>query len=112
MNLVATMRTYLSLAVLLCTLLPLSNAFCEYKRLEDGATDCLDEVDNKWHPVGSYWINSDCMNCTCTTCCSVFSIPKRFPDDCVSVFDKVACKYKVHKIDDPSTECPIFASVF
>nr|XP_061811443.1 beta-microseminoprotein-like [Nerophis lumbriciformis] len=112
MKLVATMRIYLSLTLLLVALLSMSNAFCNFKVFKDGATECYDRVDGEWHPVGSSWINSDCMSCTCTRCCSLYSIPIGFPDDCISVLDKVACKYKVHKKDDPSTECPFLLSAF
>lgn len=40
-----------------------------------------------------------------------YSTPKSFPSDCVSVFDSVACKYIVHKRDDPSVLCPIYGAV-
>ncbi|XP_057689075.1 beta-microseminoprotein-like [Corythoichthys intestinalis] len=105
------MRGYLSLAFVVCALLPMSYGFCSVREPMPGETQCYDEVDNKWHPVGSNWRNSECMDCTCDGCCTAYSIPRQFPDDCVSVFDKVACEYKVHKRDDPSVECPIFGSV-
>ncbi|XP_077378931.1 beta-microseminoprotein-like [Festucalex cinctus] len=107
------MRAYLSLALLLLLLLPQSNAFCMFRppELGESETKCLDEVDNKWYPVGSSWRNSECMDCTCRGCCSAFSIPRNFPDDCVSMFDKAACRYRVHKWNDSSIECPIFRAV-
>lgn len=40
-----------------------------------------------------------------------YSTPRLFPDDCVSVFDKVACEYIVHKKDNPIILCPIYAAV-
>lgn len=40
-----------------------------------------------------------------------FARPVRFPDDCVSVLDKVACEYKVHKKDNANISCPIYAAV-
>ncbi|XP_068506119.1 beta-microseminoprotein-like [Syngnathus scovelli] len=105
------MTSYLSLALLLCVLLPHSNGFCTVSTIEPGATHCLDEVDNKWHPVGSSWRNSDCMDCSCSGCCSAVAIPRNFPEDCVSVLDTATCKYSVHRRDDPSIECPVFGVV-
>ncbi|XP_071338649.1 beta-microseminoprotein-like [Trachinotus anak] len=102
---------YLALAVLLCSLLSLSNAQCFGKPMKPGMTHCQDDVDNTWHPIGSSWRNSRCMDCTCGQCCSSYSTPTRFPDDCVSVFDSEACVYRVHKKDDPTVECPIYAAV-
>nr|XP_061837764.1 beta-microseminoprotein-like isoform X2 [Nerophis lumbriciformis]XP_061837765.1 beta-microseminoprotein-like isoform X2 [Nerophis lumbriciformis] len=107
----ATMTTYLSVALLLCALLPAAIGHCSGGSQTANSTHCLDETDNEWHPIGTAWRNSACMDCTCSSCCSAFSIPQNFPDDCVSVFDLVACKYKVHKKDDPSEECPIFSAV-
>ncbi|XP_061623341.1 beta-microseminoprotein-like [Phyllopteryx taeniolatus] len=111
LRLTATMRTYLCVASLICAVLSLANGHCFLKQVEPGATDCFDEADNKRYPVGSSWRNSECMDCTCSSCCAAYGTPTRFPDDCVSVFDKAACKYRVHKIDDPSVECPIFGAV-
>ncbi|XP_026177966.1 beta-microseminoprotein-like [Mastacembelus armatus] len=102
---------YLTLALLLCALLPLSNAQCAVMGIKPGMTHCQDSVDNTWHEVGSTWRNSRCMDCTCTQCCSAYATPTNFPEDCVSVFDQKACKYIVHKKDDPSVLCPIFGAV-
>ncbi|XP_036955345.1 beta-microseminoprotein-like [Acanthopagrus latus] len=102
---------YLALALLLCALLSLSNAQCFHQVLKPGATHCQDDADGTWHPVGSSWRNSNCMDCTCEGCCYAYSTPKSFPSDCVSVFDSVACKYIVHKRDDPSVLCPIYGAV-
>ncbi|XP_057686870.1 beta-microseminoprotein-like [Corythoichthys intestinalis] len=107
----AKMRRYLSLAFVVCAMLPSSYGFCTAKVQDQGKTHCFDEVDNKWHPVGSTWINSESMDCSCSRCCTVYAIPRNFPDDCVSVFDNVACVYKVHKRDDPSVECPFLGAV-
>ncbi|KAK2837463.1 hypothetical protein Q5P01_014675 [Channa striata] len=102
---------YLALALLVCSLLPLSNAFCEAFTMKLGMTHCKDEVDNTWHAVGSKWRNSACMDCTCEECCSAYGTPTNFPSDCVSVFDPVACKYTVHKKDDPTVHCPVFGLI-
>ncbi|XP_039660187.1 beta-microseminoprotein-like isoform X1 [Perca fluviatilis] len=102
---------YLALAVLLCALVSLSNAYCFPKAMKPGMTHCQDDVDQTWHAVGSRWRNSRCMDCSCSGCCSAYSTPTNFPDDCVSVFDSHACEYIVHKKDDPSVLCPIYGSV-
>ncbi|XP_026177992.1 beta-microseminoprotein [Mastacembelus armatus] len=102
---------YLALALLLSALLSLSNAQCYRMAIEPGMTRCQDSVDKTWHDVGSKWRNSQCMDCTCTQCCAAYSTPTSFPEDCVSVFDQKACKYIVHKKDDPSVLCPIFGAV-
>ena len=107
---IATMK-YLAVTLLLCALVSLSNAECFVKGLKKDATHCQDDVDGTWHAVGSKWRNSRCFDCTCTGCCSAFSTPIQFPDDCVSVFDSEACAYIVHKKDDPSTLCPIYGAV-
>ncbi|GLD66826.1 beta-microseminoprotein J1-like protein [Lates japonicus] len=113
---------YLTLAVLLCGLLSLSNASCGYKIMEPGATHCQDDVDKTWHAVGATWRNSKCMDCNCRSCsapantatdiicsqcCTGYFTPTRFPNDCVKVFDPEACKYVVHKRNDPSVLCPV-----
>ncbi|XP_053200072.1 beta-microseminoprotein-like [Scomber japonicus] len=111
-SLTATMK-YLALALLLCSLPSLSDAACYYMNPELGetATHCQDYVDKTWHPVGSTWRNSECRNCGCSLCCDAYSTPRHFPDDCVSVFDWEECVYIVHKKDDPSVQCPIYAAV-
>ncbi|XP_035496289.1 beta-microseminoprotein-like [Scophthalmus maximus] len=106
----ATMK-YLSVAVLLCGLLSLSDAQCFAKSMKPGMTHCQDEEDGTWHEVGSTWRDSHCNECSCSGCCSVYSTPRHFPSDCVSVFDSEACVYRVHKKDDPTVQCPIYAEV-
>ncbi|XP_028270625.1 beta-microseminoprotein-like [Parambassis ranga] len=102
---------YLALAVLLCALLPLTNAQCFVKTVKPSMSHCKDDVDDTWHAVGSNWRNSKCWDCTCEGCCAGYSTPTSFPKDCESVFDPVACEYKVHKKGDPTVLCPIFGAV-
>ncbi|XP_059192840.1 beta-microseminoprotein-like [Centropristis striata] len=102
---------YLVLALLLCALASLSNAECFGKAVEAGATHCQDDVDQTWHAVGSKWRNSACMDCSCVGCCSAYSTPRSFPDDCVSVFDSQNCEYVVHKRNNPKERCPIYGAV-
>ncbi|XP_037833852.1 beta-microseminoprotein-like [Kryptolebias marmoratus] len=102
---------YLSLALLLCVLVSSSNAQCFAKHVPEHQAFCQDDVDKTWHQVGSKWRNSACMDCSCSRCCAGYVTPTNYPKDCVSVFDSVACKYIVHKKDDPSVECPILGAV-
>uniref|UniRef100_A0A3Q3VVV4 Beta-microseminoprotein-like n=1 Tax=Mola mola TaxID=94237 RepID=A0A3Q3VVV4_MOLML len=104
-------KKYLLLALLICALLSLSSAQCYGKPVDPDMTHCKDDVDNTWHAVGSSWRNSECMDCSCRGCCSAYSTPMVFPDDCVKVFDSKACEYIVHKKNDPTVLCPIYAAV-
>ncbi|XP_056888801.1 beta-microseminoprotein-like isoform X2 [Takifugu flavidus] len=105
------MKYLLALAVLTCAQVLPSHAFCYVKPMRKDMTHCMDETDGTWHAIGSSWRNSECMDCTCASCCSAYSRPTLFDDDCISVFDKVACEYKVYKKDNPSISCPIYGSV-
>merc|ERR1712212_193044 len=106
----ATMK-YLALALLLCALPSVMHAACFQQLLKPGATHCNDHTDGTWHAVGSNWRNSQCWDCACDGCCTAYSEPRSFPDDCVAELDLKECVYKVFKKDDPSVPCPIFASV-
>ncbi|RVE68353.1 hypothetical protein OJAV_G00091310 [Oryzias javanicus] len=91
--------------------LSLANAHCFFMRVDPDATHCQDESDGSWHAVGSSWI-SNCMNCTCFSCCSTYAIPWIFPEeDCESVFDNSTCEYIVRRKDDPSVLCPVTGAV-
>ncbi|XP_042344744.1 beta-microseminoprotein-like isoform X2 [Plectropomus leopardus] len=100
----------LALATLLCALVPLISPHC-YGKPETSGTHCQDYADKTWHAVGSSWRNSNCMDCTCSSCCSAYSIPTKFPPNCESVFDSEACEYIVRKKNDPSVRCPIYGAV-
>ncbi|XP_056151180.1 prostate-associated microseminoprotein-like [Lampris incognitus] len=103
---------YLALALFFCVLPSNANAVCSRNRMPlQGITHCQDEWDKTWHAVGSKWRNSACMDCSCGGCCQAYLTPVDFPEDCVSVFDAGACKYKVHMRDDPSTPCPRYSAV-
>ncbi|CAL8332053.1 unnamed protein product [Arctogadus glacialis] len=101
---------FLVAASVVCALAAVLDASC-MRRLKPGITGCKDTVDNTWHAVGSSWRNSACMDCDCGGCCTRYSTPHTFPDDCVSEFDSTACEYKVHKKNDTSVACPIFMSL-
>uniref|UniRef100_A0A3B3DCJ7 Beta-microseminoprotein n=2 Tax=Oryzias melastigma TaxID=30732 RepID=A0A3B3DCJ7_ORYME len=101
----------LTLALVVCVVISLANAHCFFRQIDPDATHCQDELDGSWHAVGSSWI-SNCMNCTCFSCCSTYAIPWIFPeDDCESVFDNSTCEYIVRRKDNPSVLCPITAAV-
>ncbi|KAI9527732.1 hypothetical protein NQZ68_027822 [Dissostichus eleginoides] len=102
---------YLALALLFCALASLSEASCYVKVLQPGMTHCQDDSDNTWHPIGSKWRNSKCLDCSCSGCCQAFTTPTRFDSDCVSVFDSAACEFIVHKRNDPTQLCPIYGGV-
>ncbi|KAK5871555.1 hypothetical protein PBY51_004432 [Eleginops maclovinus] len=102
---------YLALALLFGALASLSDAHCYFKLLKPGLTHCQDETDETWHPMGSSWRNSACMDCSCDSCCSAYSTPKQFPPDCVSEFNSETCAYIVHKKNNPTELCPIYGAV-
>ncbi|XP_074527295.1 beta-microseminoprotein-like [Halichoeres trimaculatus] len=102
---------YLALSLVLCALYSMSHGQCFFKQVPPDATFCKDDVDDTWHPVGSNWRNSQCMDCSCGGCCAAYSTPRSFPEDCVSVFDQQACEYIVHKRNNPSIRCEIYAAV-
>lgn len=52
-----------------------------------------------------------CTVTMCLLCDCRYSTPMVFPDDCVKVFDSKACEYIVHKKNDPTMLCPIYAAV-
>uniref|UniRef100_A0A8C2ZCF9 Beta-microseminoprotein-like n=1 Tax=Cyclopterus lumpus TaxID=8103 RepID=A0A8C2ZCF9_CYCLU len=104
------MKKYLALALLLCALASMSNAQCFRKATKPVNNRCQDHVDKTWHDMGSSWRNSQCYDCTCDSCCTGYSTPQNFPDDCVSVLDLNACEYKVFKRDNPTVQCPIFSA--
>ncbi|XP_070402726.1 beta-microseminoprotein A1-like [Nothobranchius furzeri] len=109
---IATMKFLALTLLLLWVLVSLSDAQCYFKSMLPGVqTRCQDDVDKTWHPLGSRWRNSKCMDCDCSSCCAAYSSPRKFPSDCVSVFDPKACKYIVHKKNNPSELCPVFAAV-
>ncbi|XP_010865732.2 beta-microseminoprotein-like [Esox lucius] len=105
---------YLALAVILCSVLPLSHA-AGFQQAEpgDGIKQCLDTKDGTWHAIGSRWRTSDCMDCSCLdngemSCCPAYSTPTMFPSDCMKEFDQKACQFNVFKKGDRSVPCPIY----
>uniref|UniRef100_A0A8D3DND1 Uncharacterized protein n=1 Tax=Scophthalmus maximus TaxID=52904 RepID=A0A8D3DND1_SCOMX len=95
-------KKYLSVAVLLCGLLSLSDAQC-FANIT--TSHCLKWKEEEFF-LCLYMFTVNCLLCDCR-----YSTPRHFPSDCVSVFDSEACVYRVHKKDDPTVQCPIYAEV-
>uniref|UniRef100_A0A9J8C4T4 Beta-microseminoprotein-like n=1 Tax=Cyprinus carpio carpio TaxID=630221 RepID=A0A9J8C4T4_CYPCA len=60
------------LGLFLCAVLPMINAAC----FTVGHKFCQDTTDKTWHPTGSVWRNSKCLDCNCSSesmsCCDAF----------------------------------------
>ncbi|XP_030634340.1 prostate-associated microseminoprotein [Chanos chanos] len=95
----------LALILILCAMLPLTQAACFVTRLKPGMTHCQDDVDKTWHAVGSSWRNSKCWDCTCEGCCD--QMPRVTPSaGCKVEYDYQTCTFRVFNPMDPSAECP------
>ncbi|XP_078421561.1 beta-microseminoprotein-like [Cetorhinus maximus] len=86
-----------------------------FRKLHPNTPNCKDDVDGTWHEPGESWINADCLECSCSVesmrCCTTYGTPTVYPDDCIAVFDRENCQYRIHKKNDPSVECRVYASV-
>uniref|UniRef100_A0A9J8C1Q0 Uncharacterized protein n=1 Tax=Cyprinus carpio carpio TaxID=630221 RepID=A0A9J8C1Q0_CYPCA len=51
------------LGLFLCAVLPMINAAC----FTVGHKFCQDTTDKTWHPTGSVWRNSKCLDCNCSS---------------------------------------------
>ncbi|KAI4901890.1 hypothetical protein NFI96_023078 [Prochilodus magdalenae] len=71
--------------LVLLAVIPLNDAACWVKNLNQGATRCQDYVDKTWHAVGSSWTNSRCEMCKCHNdilrCCD--GLPSHCPKGAV-----------------------------
>ncbi|KAL0979431.1 hypothetical protein UPYG_G00184970 [Umbra pygmaea] len=103
----------LAVGLILCAVLPLSHAYCYMRPIafKPGMTHCRDDKDKTWHAFGSKWRNIDCMDCTCESCCTAYSTPIGFPDDCEKEWNQKACEFKVVKKSDPTISCPFSGAV-
>ncbi|XP_035392221.1 beta-microseminoprotein-like [Electrophorus electricus] len=103
-----------SVLVVLCGLIPLSNAACFNAKLEFGATHCQDLADKTWHPVGSAWTNSKCNKCECNPtslrCCDGLPSKLHFSGDCEVKYNYETCTFKVFQKGNPAIECPYSAT--
>ncbi|NXG47445.1 MSPJ protein, partial [Psilopogon haemacephalus] len=72
---------------------------------------CLDSK-KELHEFGSKWRTDDCLDCYCSKdgiqCCTSYGTPVGYDEEqCVSIFDKETCSYKVVEKNDQSKECPV-----
>ncbi|XP_073723602.1 beta-microseminoprotein [Misgurnus anguillicaudatus] len=71
---------------------------------------CQDLTDKTWHPVGTTWRNSKCMDCTCSAelmeCCDVMKNPVNYPDKCTVERDYTTCTVQVVE----KKQCPYSAT--
>ncbi|KAG8551985.1 hypothetical protein GDO81_004364 [Engystomops pustulosus] len=69
------------------------------------------------YPFDSKWRTEECYDCWCFSdgnykCCQAYGTPVDYDkENCISVFDRKNCVYKVTRIDDPTTECEIYGMV-
>nr|XP_055025014.1 beta-microseminoprotein-like [Misgurnus anguillicaudatus] len=94
------------LGVFLCAVLSLVHPQCFSSPHTAGVKFCQDTTDKTWHPVGTTWRNSKCMDCDCTAesmnCCSAMANPTNYPDKCTVERDYTTCTVQVvEKIQCP-----------
>ncbi|KAF5899935.1 beta-microseminoprotein-like isoform X2, partial [Clarias magur] len=69
----SVLKSSVFVGFLLFACLHMSHAACWLKMQKPGMTHCKDDLDKKWHPVGSTWNNKQCQRCTCSAntmeCC-------------------------------------------
>ncbi|KAG1949256.1 hypothetical protein F2P79_012051 [Pimephales promelas] len=86
------------LGLFLCAVLPLVNAGCSIMAHNKEDKFCRDSTDKTWHPVGSTWRNSKCMDCNCVDdsmrCCDAMGTPI-YPDKCSVEYNYDSCTYEV-----------------
>ncbi|XP_072122636.1 beta-microseminoprotein J1-like [Mobula birostris] len=115
------MKLLLCIALLLLAA-QLSESVCSIRRRippngsgELEQVGCIDPYDGSLHPVGETWIDPVCMRCTCGSafheCCTSYSTPSGYSEDCVSLFNPRECRYRVHRKDNPSIECEVHVFV-
>ncbi|XP_059379808.1 beta-microseminoprotein-like [Carassius carassius] len=87
------------LGLLLCAVFPLINASCFKVKHETTDKFCQDTTDKTWHPIGSVWRNSKCVDCNCfadsMTCCDAMQRPVNYSDKCQVEYDYTTCTFEV-----------------
>ncbi|XP_053332131.1 beta-microseminoprotein A1-like [Clarias gariepinus] len=105
----SVLKISLFVGFLLLGLVSMSHAECWHKQLDEGATQCVDSVDNTLHDIGTNWKNSKCNDCSCLEdnmkCCDGW--PTKVSDDCVIFYDYKTCKFEVINEKDPDAECAV-----
>ncbi|XP_067857635.1 beta-microseminoprotein-like [Heptranchias perlo] len=110
-----TMKFFACVALLLLTVEHSESACYVVVQDPSSTTGCIDEADRTLHRPGESWLNSNCERCSCSDnslkCCQAYSTPQGYPDDCTAVFDRLNCRYRVHKINNPSVKCHAMGAV-
>ncbi|XP_067879144.1 beta-microseminoprotein-like isoform X2 [Heterodontus francisci] len=100
------MNVTLCLVLLLTAFALLESAVKIYSK---NSGRCKDHTDRTMHNLGSKWRNSDCQICKClhtvVACWDVYSTPTSYPDDCIAVFERENCRYRVQKRNNPAIVC-------
>ncbi|KAK1787056.1 hypothetical protein P4O66_017430 [Electrophorus voltai] len=91
-----------SVLVVLCGLIPLSNAACFNAKLEFGATHCQDLADKTWHPRG-LCLDQQQMQ-------QVLPSKLHFSGDCEVKYNYETCTFKVFQKGNPAIGCPYSAT--
>ncbi|KAE8590997.1 hypothetical protein XENTR_v10018271 [Xenopus tropicalis] len=92
------------------------HAYCNFYPPELGeAKGCL--YKGKLHELGSKFRTKDCMDCSCDMdgsmeCCQGYGTPVAYDkENCISVFNKKTCSFRVVEKKNRSKECEVFAMV-
>ncbi|XP_010010316.1 PREDICTED: beta-microseminoprotein-like [Nestor notabilis] len=113
-------KTIWACLLVLALSMPLSNAYCVRQpwkpEKSDGKIVGCRDLNGELHELDSQWRTDSCYDCSCSEgaidCCSSFSTPSDYDkENCVSIFNKETCTYKVVEKDDHSKECPVHAWV-
>ncbi|KAK2899010.1 hypothetical protein Q8A67_010428 [Cirrhinus molitorella] len=77
----------LALVLVFCAFVSLSDSACFTDLLKRGAKQCVDRYDKSRHPVGSKWINGECVSCTCSPgrmqCCNAMGHVTSITKGCI-----------------------------
>ncbi|XP_053543075.1 beta-microseminoprotein [Ictalurus punctatus] len=88
----------------LLALIPVNHAAC-WSKIKPGVTNCWDDLDKKWHLVGSSWRTRECQTCNCEVdymrCCDGWP---SVSGGCTIEYDYKTCTYEVI-VTDKSVPC-------
>uniref|UniRef100_A0A8C2C6P2 Beta-microseminoprotein n=1 Tax=Cyprinus carpio TaxID=7962 RepID=A0A8C2C6P2_CYPCA len=94
-----TVKRSVVLGLLLCAVLPMINAACFTVGRKTTDKFCQDTTDKTWHPTGSVWRNSKCLDCNCSSesmsCCDAMQRPFNYPGKCQVEYDYTTCTFEV-----------------
>ncbi|NP_001352946.1 beta-microseminoprotein-like precursor [Danio rerio] len=99
----------LTLVLILCAFVSLSDSYCFLKLQKEGAKYCEDGDDQTRHELGSTWINSKCLRCICSStemeCCDTMGRAIIKTEGCTVKYDYSTCKFDVFHPEDPNIKC-------